>query len=110
MEIHPYGQAFTDRDHARTVELLADDVVFHSPVIGDTAFEGRASTAALLEIVFREMTDIEVTHGWGDAEAQVLVANATVRGKRIKVSTLLELNAGGGIREIWILARPMVGV
>ena len=110
MELHPYAQAFADGDHGRTVALAADDVVFHSPVIGDTAFEGRASTAALLEIVFREVTDVEYTHAFGDAHAQVLVADARVRGKRIKATNLLELNAEGKIREIWIMARPLVGV
>jgi hypothetical protein len=110
MELHPYAQAFADRDHARTVELLADDVVFHSPVIGGMPFHGRAATAALFEIIFREITDTAFTHSFGDGDAQVLVADARVRGKPIKVSTLLELSSDGKIREIWIMARPLVGV
>ncbi len=110
MKLHPYAQAFADGDHGAAVELLADNVVFHSPVIGDMAFYGRASTAALLEIVFREVTDVESTHAFGDAEAHVLVADARVRGKSIKVTTLLELEPDGKIREIWVMARPLVGV
>ena len=110
MELHPYAQAFADRDHARTVELLSDDVIFHSPVIGDTAFEGLDPTAALLEIVYREISDVEYTHGFRADEAHVLIANATVRGKRVKVSTLLELASDGKIREIWVSARPLVGL
>lgn len=110
MELHPYAEAFAEQDQARTVELLADDVVFHSPVIGSAAFQGRAATAALLEIVYREMGDVEYTHGFGDAEASVLVANARVRGTPTKVTTLLELNPDGKIREIWVMARPLTGV
>ena len=110
MELHPYAEAFANGDHARTVALLAEDVIFHSPVIGDTAFEGRASTAALLEIVYREISDVEYTHGFGDDEAHVLVADARVRGKRVKVTTLLELAPDGEVREIWVMARPLVGL
>ena len=110
MELHPYAQVFADGDHDGTVALLAEDVIFHSPVIGDTAFEGRASTAALLEIVYREISDVEYTHGFGDEEAHVLVADARVRGKRVKVTTLLELAPDGKVREIWVMARPLVGL
>lgn len=110
MELHPYAQAFAEGDHPRTVELLAEDVIFHSPVIGDTAFEGRASTAALLEIAFREISDVEYTHAFGDDQAHVLVADARVRGKRVKVTNLLELAPDGKIREIWVMARPLVGL
>ena len=110
MELHPYAQAFANGDHAGTVALLAEDVIFHSPVIGDTAFEGRASTAALLEIVYREISDVEYTHGFGDDGARVLVADARVRGKRVKVTTLLELASDGKVREIWVMARPLVGL
>ena len=110
MELHPYAEAFANRDHARTVALLAEDVIFHSPVIGDMAFKGRASTAALLEIVYREISDVEYTHGFGDDEAHVLVADALVRGKRVKVTTLVELAPDGKVREIWVMARPLVGL
>ena len=110
MDLHPYAQAFADRDLARTKGLLADDVIFHSPVIGDAAFEGLVPTAALLEIVYREISEVEYTHGFGDGEANVLIADARVRGKRVKVATLLELDEGGKIREIWVFARPLVGL
>ena len=110
MELHPYAQAFADGDRDAAVGTLADDVVFHSPVIGGQAFHGRAATAALLEIVFREVTDVRYTHAFGDAQAHTLVADARVRGKSIKVTTLLELNPDGKVREIWVMARPLVGV
>ena len=110
MQSHPYAEALAQGDHARAVELLADDVKFHSPVVGDAVFEGRASTAALLEIVIREITEIEYTHGFGDQHAHVLVGDARVRGKPVKVTNLLELNADGKILEIWIMARPLVGL
>ena len=110
MKLHPYAKAFADGDHGAAAALLAEEVVFHSPVIGGMAFYGRASTAALLEIVFREVSEVEYTHAFGDAEAHVLVANAVVRGKPIKATTLLELQPDGKIGGIWVMARPLVGV
>lgn len=110
MELHPFAEAFAKRDHAGTVALLTEDVIFHSPVIGDMAFEGRAPTSALLEIAYREISDVEYTHGFKGDESHALVANAVVRGKSVKVTTLLELAPDGRVREIWVMARPLVGL
>jgi hypothetical protein len=110
MEPHPYRQAFEDQDLAPLLPLLAEDVVFHSPVIADPGFEGRDSVAALLAIVVDAITDVEYTHELGDDRARILVANGRVLGKPIKSTTLLEFNAGGKIREIWVMARPLTGV
>ena len=110
MELHPYAQAFATGDYDQAVESLAEDVVFHSPVIGDTAFEGRAATAALLEIVFREVSDVEYTHVFSNETARIQVGDAEVRGKRVKVTTLLELDPDDKVREIWVMARPLVGL
>lgn len=110
MEPHPYRQAFADRDLDALVALLADDVVFHSPVISDPGFEGRDSVAGLLAIVLDAITDVEFTHEFGDERAHVLVANGRVLGKPIKATTLLEFNADGRIREIWEMVRPLTGV
>lgn len=109
MESHLYRQAFADRDLNRLVALLADDVVFHSPVISDPGFEGRDSVAALYAMVFDSFSDVEFTHEFGDEGAHVLVANARVLGRQIKATTLLEFNADGEIQKIWVLARPLNG-
>jgi ketosteroid isomerase-like protein len=110
MEPHPYRQAFEARDLDGLVALLADDVVFHSPVIADPGFEGRDSVAALLAIVLDVVTDVEYTYELGDERAHVLVSDARVLGKPFKSTTLLELDADGKIREIWVMARPLTGV
>jgi len=105
VEPHPYRQAFADRDLQRIVALLADDVVFHSPVITDPGFEGRDSVAALHAMIFDAIADIEYTHELGGEAAHILVTNSTWLGKRVKTTTLLEFNADGKIREIWVMAR-----
>jgi SnoaL-like domain len=110
MELHPYRRAFTDRDLAPLLAVLADDVVFHSPVIADQGFQGRDSVAVVLGIALDAITDVEYTHEVGVDGARILVANARVLGKRIKSTTVLELGADGKIREIWVMARPLTGV
>jgi SnoaL-like domain len=110
MERHPYRQAFVDRDLDRVVALLADDVVFHSPVIGGSAFEGRDSVAALYTMTFDSFSDIEFTHEFGNENAHALVSRAMVLSRPIEATTLLEFNADGEIREIWVMVRPLSGV
>ena len=61
MEPHPYGQALAAHDLDRLAALLADDVVFHSPVINDPGFEGRDSVAALLAMILNAITVDEYT-------------------------------------------------
>jgi SnoaL-like domain len=107
---HPYRQAFEARDLDGLVALLADDVVFHSPVIGDPGFEGRDSVAALLAIVLDVVTDVAYTHELGDERVHVLISDARVLGKPFKSTSLLEFNADRKIREIWVMARPLTGV
>lgn len=110
MPSHPYAQAFANRDVDAAVELFADDVVFHSPVIAEPGFQGRTSVAELLKIVFEVITDEEFFVDVGNDDIHLLVANARVLGNPIKTTTLLEYDANGLIREIWIMARPLVGV
>lgn len=110
METHPYQQAVAERDLDRLVALLADHVVFHSPVISDPGFEGLDSVAALYAMIFDAFTDINFTHQLGDERTHILVGNARVLGRPIKATTVLEFNADGKIREIWAMVRPLSGV
>jgi hypothetical protein len=110
MEPHPYGQALAARDLDGLVALLADDVVFHSPVINDPGFEGRKSVAALHAMILNAITVDEYTDELGDERTRILVANGRVLGKPIKGTYVLDLNADGKIREIWVMVRPLTGV
>jgi hypothetical protein len=110
MEPHPYGQALAARNLDGLVALLADDVVFHSPVINDPGFEGRDCVAALLAMVLDAISVDEFTHELGDERTRILVFNGRVLGKSIKTTTLLELNTDGKVREIWAMVRPLTGV
>ena len=50
MEPHPYRQAFEAQDVDRLLSLLADDVIYHSPIVTEPGFEGRDAAAAILAI------------------------------------------------------------
>jgi SnoaL-like domain len=108
-ELHPHRRAVAERDLAPVLGLLADDVVFHSPVIAEQGFEGRDSVAVVLAIAVDAITDVEYTHEVGLDGGRILVANGRVLGRRIKSTTLLELDADGKIREICVMARPLTG-
>jgi hypothetical protein len=110
MKTHPYRLAFADRDLDRLIALLADDVVFHSPVISEPGFEGRDSVAALYSMVFESFSDVEFTHEVGDGSVRMLVFKARVLGAPINGTTLLEFDAEGKIGEIWVMFRPLSGV
>jgi hypothetical protein len=109
MEPHPYQEAFAARDLDRLLSLLADDVIFHSPVINEP-FEGRDAAAAILAIAVDVLEETQYTHDLGDGRSHVLVADARALDEPIKTTTLLEFDADGKIREIWIMARPLTGV
>jgi hypothetical protein len=110
MERHPYRRAFEERDLAPLLAVLADDVVFHSPVIGERGVEDIDAVAALLAIVLDAVTDVDYTHEVGTDAAHMLVADGRVLGKPVKLTTLLELRAAGKVREIWVMARPLTAV
>jgi hypothetical protein len=107
---HPYRQAFLEKDLEAMRAQLADDVSFHSPVLGEPGFEGRESVMTLFGVVFDAVKDLSYTHEYGDAEACVLVGDAKVLGEPIKVTNLLEFDSDGKIREIWVMARPLTGL
>jgi SnoaL-like domain len=110
MNSHPYREAYEAHDLDRLESLLADDVVFHSAIITEQGFEGRGSVAAFLAIVLDMFEDNQFTHEFGDERSHLLVANAHVLGKPVKTTTLLELDADGKIREIWVMVRPLRGL
>ncbi|MFF6996331.1 nuclear transport factor 2 family protein [Streptomyces sp. NPDC008313] len=95
-------------DLAAVEELLADDVVFTSPV-AFRPYRGRAVTAAVLRGVSRVFTDFryvrEVTGA--DGRDQVLVFTAKVGDKEINGSDFLHLDEDGRIDDLMVMVRPL---
>ena len=107
------GQAFRaaveswDIDAAR--ELLAPDIVFHSPVTFHP-FMGRETVGDLLAIVaktFENFRYIDELAGEGTHE---LVFRAEVGGRELEGIDLLRIGEDGLIADFTVMIRPLSGL
>ncbi|MGP4058154.1 nuclear transport factor 2 family protein [Mycobacterium sp. 4D054] len=108
--MHAFRQAVESRDDAAIEALLADDVVFTSPV-AFKPYPGKPITAAILRGVMRVFEDFryvrEITNGNGRDHA--LIFEATVSGKRITGCDFLHINDDGLIDDFMVMVRPLSG-
>lgn len=108
--MHPFRQAVEARDAAAIEALLADNVVFTSPV-AFKPYPGKAITAAILRGVLRVFEDFRYVKEIGapDATDHALVFETTVAGKRITGCDFLHFDADGKIDEFTVMVRPLSG-
>jgi hypothetical protein len=97
-------------DHAAAVECLAEDVVFHSPVVFK-AYEGRDATAHLLAAVMRVFSDFRYTDVLeaGDG-VHALVFRAKVGDREVEGIDLLRINGDDLVDDFTVFVRPMSGM
>ncbi|MEV0463843.1 nuclear transport factor 2 family protein [Nocardia tengchongensis] len=108
--MHPFRKAVEARDAEAIEALLADNVVFTSPV-AFKPYPGKAITAAILRGVMRVFEDFTYVKEIGapDAADHALVFETTVAGKRITGCDFLHLDADGKIDEFTVMVRPLSG-
>lgn len=108
--MHPFRQAVEARDEAAMEALLADDVVFVSPV-AFKPYPGKAITAAILRGVMRVFEDFRYIREIADANGRdhALVFEATLSGKAITGCDFLHLNDEGLIDDFMVMVRPLSG-
>ena len=105
-------RAFRDAVEAGDIDaataLLADDVVFTSPV-AFRPYEGKPVTAAILRAVLRVFEDFRYEREMADRDGRdhALVFTATVDGKQIQGCDFLHLNEDGRIDEFTVMVRPL---
>ncbi|GHJ91359.1 membrane protein [Streptomyces sp. NE5-10] len=106
--MHPFRQAVERRDEDAIAALLAEDVVFTSP-IAFKPYPGKAVTAAILRAVMRVLDDFTYVREIGDPEGRdhALVFTATVDGKRIQGCDFLRLDEDGKIEDFTVMVRPL---
>ncbi|MGW4996486.1 nuclear transport factor 2 family protein [Streptomyces hydrogenans] len=106
--MHPFRQAVERRDEAAIEALLAEDVVFTSP-IAFKPYPGKAITAAILRAVMRVLDDFTYVREIGDPEGRdhALVFTATVDGRRIQGCDFLHLDEDGKIDDFTVMVRPL---
>lgn len=88
--------------------LLADDVVFTSPVVFKP-YAGKAVTSAILGAVFRVFEDFRYDTSVEDGDNHVLVFRARVGDRSLQGVDLLHTNADGLIDSFTVMVRPLSG-
>jgi ketosteroid isomerase-like protein len=91
-------------DIAAVVALLADDVVFHSPIVF-ADYQGRDAVAPILYGVASVFEDFRYTAEFSSADGHVLVFSARVGDRELDGVDILRV-VDGVIAEFTVMVRP----
>jgi hypothetical protein len=97
-------------DASAVAELLAPDVVFHSPMTDLVRFEGKEEVAALYRDVFAVLEDIDTTEPLALGDTRAFSFHARVRGVELEAMNLVRCNEQGQIVEFRVFVRPLPGL
>jgi len=111
--MHPFRKAVEARDEAAIQAMLADDVVFTSPVVFKP-YVGKPIAAALLRGVLRVFEDFhyirEIADANGRDHAFVFETGLVgMPGKKITGCDFLHFNDNGLIDDFMVMVRPLSG-
>ncbi|MDX1893097.1 nuclear transport factor 2 family protein [Mycolicibacterium sp. 050158] len=103
-----FRRAVEARDDDAIAALLADDVVFTSPV-AFTPYPGKATTAAILRAVLRVFEDFHYVREITDVDGRdsALIFHAVVSGKQVNGCDFLHVNEEGLIDDFTVMVRPL---
>ncbi|MFF7382507.1 nuclear transport factor 2 family protein [Streptomyces griseoluteus] len=106
--MHPFRAAVEKRDADAIEELLADDVVFTSPV-AFKPYAGKPITAAILRGVLRVFEDFRYVKEIADPDGRdhAFVFTATVGGREIQGCDFLHFDEEGRIDDFTVMVRPL---
>jgi hypothetical protein len=110
---HPFRKAVEERDEGAIQAMLADDVVFISPV-AFKPYVGKPITAAILRGVLRVFEDFRYIREIADANGRdhAFVFEAGISGApgvKITGCDFLHFNDDGLIDEFMVMVRPLSG-
>ena len=107
---HPFRKAVEEHDEAGIAALLADDVVFTSPV-AFKPYVGKPITAAILRGVLRVFEDFRYVREIHDSNGRdhAFVFEATVSGKKVNGCDFLHFDDEGLIDDFVVMVRPLSG-
>jgi SnoaL-like domain len=97
----------SDLDAVR--ELLAPDIVFHSPVTFHP-FVGRETVAQLLSLVAQTFEGFRYTDELLSDGAHALIFTASIQGKQLEGVDLLRFDSHGLIADFTVMLRPLSGL
>ena len=106
--MQPFRAAVEAGDIEAAIALLADDVVFHSPV-AFTPYRGRDAVGLVLRAVFQVFRDFRYVREIGAAGGSdhALVFRALVGEREIEGCDFLHLGPDGVIEELTVMVRPL---
>lgn len=106
----PFRQAAEARDLDAIAELLAEDVVFTSPVVFKP-YPGKAITFAILRNVMDVFENFRYVREFGapGSADHALVFEAEVNGKSLTGCDFLHYNEDGKIDDFMVMVRPLSG-
>ncbi|MFF5522537.1 nuclear transport factor 2 family protein [Streptomyces coeruleorubidus] len=106
--MHPFRKAVENGDLDAVAALLADDVVFTSPV-AFKPYPGKAITTAVLRAVtqvFENFTYVrEIANP--DGRDHAFVFTASVAGKKLQGCDFLHFDEDGKIDDFTVMVRPL---
>jgi hypothetical protein len=108
--MHPFRSAIEAGDIEATLALLAEDVVFRSPVVFKP-YHGRDAVAPLLQAVSRVFEDFRYEReiGASDARDHALVFSARVGDRELEGCDFLHIDEQGLIDDFRVMVRPLSG-
>ncbi len=100
-----------NRDIAKLDFLLADDVVFHSPIV-HAPQEGKAVTAQYLSAAFHIFINetFEYVREFVDGQGAVLEFQVVIDGVEVNGVDMITWNDDGKIEEFKVMLRPMKAI
>ncbi len=106
--MHPFREAVECGDYERVLALLAEDVLFQSPVVFKP-YHGREKLAALLLGVSRVFEDFryECEIGADGARDHALVFRARIGDREVHGCDFLHTDENGLIDDFSVMVRPL---
>lgn len=106
--MHPFRKAVEAGDIEAAAALLADDVVFTSPV-AFKPYAGKPITSAILHAVFEVFEDFRYVREIGDEGGRdhALVFEAKVDGRSLTGCDFIRLDDAGLINDFMVMVRPL---
>ncbi|GAA4949381.1 nuclear transport factor 2 family protein [Streptomonospora halophila] len=108
--MHAFRRAVEADDHQAIEAMLAEDVVFTSPV-AFKPYSGRAITAAILRGAARVFEDFRYVREIADADGRdlALLFTARVGDTRVEGCDFLHVDEDGRIDDLRVMVRPLSG-
>lgn len=97
-------------DADAVAELLAPDVVFHSPLTTRIRFAGRDEVVALHRDIFAVLKNLKTSDPLEHGGTWAFTFHAQARGEPLEAMNLIRMNSHGQIAECTIFIRPLPGL